>query len=189
MLALACTGGRPSSPTASNGLDPMVTTAVPAGFREVGSDQPEEGAQSRADVAALLQRCDASCDSTLLGDFDAGYSRHFIRRAMTDDSLVIRVYRFHTVIGATHYTMVRGQPDFATTIPGYADARLTDELHPDRRPSSDCRTAPFQRLALGRICNVAITVFFRSASNAHTDNEALDLFHSEAALVASRHSC
>ena len=94
-------------------------------------------------VAALILRCDATCENGLLGDFDTGYSRHFVRGSVADDSLVIRVYRFHTTDGAKRYTNVA----FGTTAYNGKTNAFTDTPIGRNRPAFVNRIAGWPNFA------------------------------------------
>jgi len=91
--------------------------------------------------------------------------------------------------GAQRYTVPPRGSSYTTTIPNYADARLTDVSHPAAPGEDDYRRLPYQKLAFGRVCTTAVAVFFRSSRDVHPDREVVRLFGREAALVRSTLRC
>ena len=179
----------------SIGGDRLVDAFVspPPGFAEVAPRGPEDGPQDAAQVSALYSKQQEALDFLRSTGFVAGWSRHWTNGGLETDSLVIRVYQFATSDGAHNFAAPDccppGQTETSTTVVSMTDARVTSAFHPNLPSSYGYLALPYAILGIGRVCDIVVTVFFRSREDVHPAPQVSDLLRAEADRVRSISNC
>lgn len=165
-------------------LEDLIVGDPLPGFEELGPGQPEVGPQMLDDLASIFSTDvdGARAELEELG-ISASAFAHWVRGSIDDESLVIHLELFEDEAGASRWTE-RPPDDPGEPIEGIDDARLTTVIHDDRDDATDYRALPVQRLAFGRVCNVAVTVFHRARTEEPAASDLIDLFRRQAAIVA-----
>ncbi|MGY6500548.1 MAG: hypothetical protein ACXIVQ_06645 [Acidimicrobiales bacterium] len=160
-------------------LSSMAIVDAPSGFVALLPGQPEVGIVTPDSLAALYVETERWRDFLDEAGYLGGASRHWRLEGSASDSLVVRIDRFATVVGAFSYSNPEGEPSTATTVDGALDARLV---------SSRTGVGHEQRI-VGRVCDVVITVVARSSESPRDDDELIDVFGRQAERVSDVVTC
>jgi hypothetical protein len=171
--------GSGSVDTASR-LQDLAEIEAPTGFQELEPGQPDVGFMDveRAAMAVGGDVSEANRELTERG-FVNGWSRHWVRRSITDDSLVVRSFVFDSPDGAHEFAV----PDSCcvenegptSSVPAIDDALIRSSYRPETEPTGNHLGLPYRVVGIARRCSQVVTVFFRSAEAGHTYGEVKDL--------------
>ena len=168
------------STDADSELRHLVAIDPPPGFHELDSGDPDVGFMD-LDLAAraLSEDVTAAQQELMERGFSSGWSRHFVRHRITDDSLVIRSFVFDSPEGAHEFAVPdsccgkgEGTP---STVPGIEDALIRSLYRPETEPTGNHIGLPYRLIGIGRRCTQVVSVFFRSTEARHTYEEVEDL--------------
>lgn len=166
-------------------LSPLMIGVGPEGYTETGPWDPENGLLDSAGLAGL--HADPDRWLTYLDQLghEVSYSRHWQRSGT--DSFVIRLDRFSSVESARVHVAPGGDEATtmsSTTIAGVSDATLTET----EMPVAGEVPGRHRQVAVGRVCNVAITVFHRGDTPMGQD-QMLDWFGDQTDRVGAAITC
>lgn len=171
-------------------LSSLIVEDVPDDYAPLLPGQPEVGMMSADALASLYVEADRWREFLDDSGYLGGVSRHWTIEETDADSLVVRLDRFATIVGAFGYSNPAGDDPTADTVPGALDARLVrSELPPEVVDRFDYTTLPHQQRITGRVCDVVITVMARSADAPREPDELVELFERQAQRVSAAVIC
>jgi hypothetical protein len=181
VTALAMSRGANDSDSVdvASSLRDVAAIEPPEGFRELEPGQPDVGFMD-AEQAAMAAGGDASEARELTErGFVSGWSRHWARGSITDDSLVVRGYTFDSPDAAHEFAVpesccAEGEGP-TSSVPNFDDAMIRSAYRPETEPTGDHLGLPYRVVGIARRCSQVVTVFFRSAEEEHTYAEVEDL--------------
>lgn len=156
----------------------FTSVVAPTGFTELPPGNGDVGDMGYLEAAQVIAPDDPADGESYLREtgFERGWSRHWVRGDVSTDSLVIRLFEFGAESGAQDFIGTEHDTTASTSIPsGVDDARITRVFSPDAASNGGPPTGPHRVLGIGRRCRLVATVFFRSAEDAHDDEEVAQL--------------
>jgi hypothetical protein len=167
----------------------LAITTLPRGFDELPAGSPEVGVFGLARTAALFNE-EAKARRFYRGlGYVTGYSRHWVRGGMLNDSLVIGIWQFRSTDAAyAAYCVPSCLPTDAETrpVPGLPMAKLTVVRYPDRQNVTDYRSHRFQSIAATHWGPFVVRIVARSSTDVHPASELHDLARAQFERLVQR---